>query len=346
MKKLLVLFLALSVSVTLFAGGRGASQATEEFPLRGQTVNICSTVHEDVLHRLASMFEAQTGGRVASVRMATGEAVTRLMAERNNPQFDIFFGSPTDAHVALKQAGITTPYQARNRDKIIDGYYDKEFYYYGIMLEVLSIGINTDRWNERFGASGVPMPTSLEELTNPIFRGEIITPNPNTSGTAYLLLASYMNTVGEEAALRWYVNFARNVAQFTRSGFTPAQRVGIGEYTICVNFVNDQLIIRNAGFPMKPHIYDRAGWSPMSISKIRGARNPEAAKAFMELALSREGMEVFVDINAGMATRTDTRNPRGGFVLAELDLDRTFDFTVAAERRQERLRRLGELVEF
>ena len=347
MKKLVVLLLVLSVSMVLFAGGQGDKPAAGggQLPLRGQTVNICSTVHEDVIKRLSEMFEAQTGGKLAAVRMATGEAVTRLMAEKDNPQFDLFFGSPTDAHVSLKNAGITAAYDAKNKEAIIDGYYDKENYYFGIMLEVLSIGINTDSWKEKYEGK-VQMPKSLEELTNPIFKGDIISPNPNTSGTAYLLLASYINTVGEDKAYQWFADFGKNVAQFTRSGFTPAQRVGIGEYTICVNFVNDQLIIKNANFPIVSHIYNRAGWSPMCISKVKGAKNDAAANAFIDLALSKEGMEVFVDINSGMATRTDTRNPRNGFKLAELDLDKSFDFTVAAEKKDDRLKKLSALVDF
>src|SRR3712207_7430141 len=42
-----------------------------------------------------------------------------------------------------------------------------------------------------------------------------------------------------------------NVGQFTDSGFTPAKKVGVGEYLITVNFINQQLIVNNSGFKIK-----------------------------------------------------------------------------------------------
>ena len=65
-------------------------------------------------------------------------------------------------------------------------------------MEVLSIGINKEKWNKEFAGKNIPYPNTLKDLLNPAFKGEIVMPNPNLSGTGYIFLASVIEAMGEE----------------------------------------------------------------------------------------------------------------------------------------------------
>ena len=43
----------------------------------------------------------------------------------------------------------------------------------------------------------LPMPTSWADLTKPVYKGHLVMPNPNSSGTVYLSVASILQRMGE-----------------------------------------------------------------------------------------------------------------------------------------------------
>ena len=56
-------------------------------------------------------FEKDTGIKVEWVRLSSGEVLARLRAEAKNPQVSIWFGGPSQDHIAGKKAGISVPYK-------------------------------------------------------------------------------------------------------------------------------------------------------------------------------------------------------------------------------------------
>src|SRR3712207_9581570 len=67
-------------------------------------------------------------------------------------------------------------------------------------------------------------------------------------------------------------------------------------FLITVNFVSDQLIIKNSGFPMETEVYDKAGWTIVPVGKIANCKNSEAADAFIDFTLSKEAGDALVEI--------------------------------------------------
>lgn len=53
-------------------------------------------------------------------------------------------------------------------------------------------------------------------------------PDPNSSGTAYTMLATLVQVMGEEKGLAYFKNLHKNVNQYTKSGIAPVQAVGSG----------------------------------------------------------------------------------------------------------------------
>ncbi len=84
----------------------------ENRSLAGMSLNILGSYHEDMVKRLAEMFEDETGCKVAYLRMPTGEGVAKLTAQKDNPTFQVYIGGTVDAHESLKEQGILAAYRS------------------------------------------------------------------------------------------------------------------------------------------------------------------------------------------------------------------------------------------
>jgi len=56
-------------------------------------------------------FEKATGIKVNFVRFSSGEALARVIAEKNNPRVDVLFGGPVETHAAGIKEGIFESYK-------------------------------------------------------------------------------------------------------------------------------------------------------------------------------------------------------------------------------------------
>ncbi|MCY6485834.1 ABC transporter substrate-binding protein [Clostridium aestuarii] len=341
-KKISAAILAGVMTMTLLAGCGGSKQASstaagkDGFPnLKGKNLVVYVSFHEDEAKAMLDDFKDKTGCEYSFLRMPTGEVMTRLMAEKDAPKSDILIGGTADAHALLKEKEINEAYVSKNAKDIPEMYRDKDGNWTGLYVEPLSIGINEDRWEKEFASKGLKKPETFEDLLNPEFKGEIIMPDPKTSGTGYTIVSSLVQARGEEKAMEYLAKLKANVAQFTSSGFTPAQKVGTGEYLICVNFIDDQLIVKKSGFDVSSRIPKDAGWTICSLSKVKGGPNDEAAKAFVDYCLTKEAGDILADFSMAISTRADVKTPEGGQELNDLPIYKDYDFAKAGKDKKD-----------
>ncbi len=318
-------------------GGGGEKKANTDATqsLKGKKLIMYVSFHEDTAKGLAELFKKKTGAEVSFIRLPTGEAVARMTAEKASPKADVWLGGTSDAHAKMKADGITEAYASKN-DKLIPAEYrDKDNYWHGLYLETLAIGVNDARFKKEFEPKGIKSPTTLEELLNPAFKGEIITPDPRKSGTGFTFLSSVLQSMGDEKGWDYLKKFKGQVAQFTPSGFTPAQKCGAGEYLITVNFVADQTLVSNKGQKINSVIYKNAGWSVVPVSKMKNKANDEVAKAFIDFCLTKEAEEIISKTTNAIACNPEVAAPAGQKPLKELPLFATYDFIKAGAEKQQ-----------
>src|SRR5262249_24587048 len=77
-------------------------------------------------------FTRATGIKVNFVRFSSGEALTRVRAERDNPRVDVLFGGPADTHVAGAAAGLFEPYKAPEADRLLARFKDPQHRWIGV----------------------------------------------------------------------------------------------------------------------------------------------------------------------------------------------------------------------
>jgi iron(III) transport system substrate-binding protein len=234
-------------------------------------------------------FEAKYGITVNYVRMSSGESLARLQAEKDNPQFDIWWGGPIDSFVAAKKDGLLEAYDSPNYKNLLDQtkYKDADNYWVGIYVGTLGFATNTDWLAQN---PGVAAPTSWDDLLKPEFTGQVMVAHPSTSGTSYTALATVLQIRGEEAGWEYLRKYAGQMLQFTKSGAAPAKFVGQGEAAVGIVFshdivheIDDNSLPLELTFPAEGTGYEIGG---MGI--VKGAQHLDAAKKWFDWALTAE----------------------------------------------------------
>lgn len=314
-------------------GGGDKPKEDGKASLKGKELVMYVSFHEDTAKELSRQFEEKTGCKVKFIRLPTGEAVARLIAEKDAPKADLWLGGTIDAHEKMKAEGITTPYKSPEEKNLPEKYVDQDGYWKGTYLETLAIGVNEQRFEKEFKAKGIPMPEKLEDLLNPAFKGEIIMPDPAKSGTGSTFLTAIVQNMGEENGLAYLKELKGNVAQLTPSGFTPAQKCGAGEFLITVNFLSDQMNVSNRGQKIHSTVYPDAGWTFCGISKLKGAAHDAEANAFIDYMMSKEAGDIMVKTTNGIACNPQSAAPAGAKPLSELPLYQGYDFAKAGKEK-------------
>lgn len=258
----------------------------------------CAAQHE-WCELMAQRFEAHSGARVSMIRKSSGETYAQIWAERKNPKGDVWWGGTGDAHFQAAGAGLTEPYRSGRtkelrdwaRDPIADGRYGTT----GIYMGALGIAYNRT-W---LAAKGIEAPTTWRDLVKDEFRGEIQMANPNSSGTAYTALATFVQLYGEVEGFEYLKQLHRNINQYTKSGASPVRNAARGEAGVAIVFLHDAVTQVAAGFPIElvtPS--EGTGYEIGCVSLIKGARHPDQARAFIDWALSPAAQGLGVQANA------------------------------------------------
>ncbi|MGQ9490500.1 MAG: ABC transporter substrate-binding protein [Anaerolineae bacterium] len=252
-------------------------------------LNVLCTPQEEWCQGMKQEFEAKTGITVNYVRMSSGEALARIRAEKDNPQFDIWWGGPIDSFIAAKAEGLLEPYNSPNYKNLLDQtkYKDADNTWAGIYVGSLGFCTNKD-WLAR--NPGVKAPTSWDDLLRPEFKGQIMVAHPSTSGTSYTALATILQIKGEQAGWEFIKKYAGQVSQFTKSGAAPAKFVGQGEAAVCIVFSHDIVNeIDNNKLPLELTFpQEGTGYEIGGMGIIKGAKHPNAARLWFDWALTAE----------------------------------------------------------
>ena len=75
-------------------------------------VNIICSVQADWCNMMATVYSRTTGTKVNMSMKGSGEALAQLIAEKDNPKTDIWFGGTGDPHLQAAEQGLTLEYKS------------------------------------------------------------------------------------------------------------------------------------------------------------------------------------------------------------------------------------------
>ena len=324
MKKLIALLLA---ALMLLACGSALAEsdlvaaAQEE----GELV-VYGSCEEPYLIAACQKFEEMYDIKVSYQRLSTGEVQTKIAEEKGNPSADVWFGGTNDPYNEAARAGLLMAYEAKNAEHLVKPTYrDPDGYWYGIYQGILGFMVN----NEELERLGLEAPKSWDDLLKPEYQGLIWLSNPNTAGTAKLVINTMVQMKGHDEGLAYLVELDKNIAQYTKSGSGPSKNVGTGECTIGIGFLHDGVYQILSGYDNIGLIIPEDGTSYEigSTAIFEGCEHPNAAKLWIEFALSPDCVELADDTGSYQFLVIDNAaQPAALEAFPELDPSKTIDY--------------------
>jgi iron(III) transport system substrate-binding protein len=307
--------------------------------VRGQgNLNVYCSVQAEWCQAVANEFQRQTGIRVALTLKGSGETLAQVAAEAANPKGDVWFGGTGDPHLAAAEQNLTVSYKSPNLDKLHDWARRQAeqsgFKTVGIYAGALGFGYNPELLQKKKLAA----PACWKDLIKPDYKDEIQVANPNSSGTAYTAVATIVQIFGEEEAFRYLRQLHRNVNQYTRSGVGPIKAVARGETSVSISFMHDGVTEVLAGFPVKIQApCEGTGYEVGSLSIIKGSRNLEGARKFVDWALTPQAQKLGAEAKQfQVPSNREAQLPREAPRFADIKLI-NYDFAkygASAERKR------------
>ncbi len=305
MKKLMKLFLAGSMVLGMTACSSGGKQEggtqpagnEEESELvkaakeEGELV-VYGSCEEEYLAAAAEHFQELYGIKVQYQRLSTGEVQAKIEEEKGNPSGDVWFGGTTDPYNIAASKGLLEAYEAENASHLIsDAYRDKDGYWYGIYKGILGFMVNKDE----LARKGIERPEDWKDLLDEKYKGLIWLSNYNTAGTAKLVINTMIQKYGHDEGIQYLVDLDKNVQVYTKSGSGPSKNVGTGECVVGIGFLHDGITqIVDNGYGNIELVIPSSGTSYEvgATAIFKGAKHPNAAKLWIEYALSPECVEL------------------------------------------------------
>jgi iron(III) transport system substrate-binding protein len=298
----------------------------------------CSILEEQCREGVAVFERANPGVKVAMVRKSTGEAYAQIKAEATNPKADIWWGGPAEPHLQAGEEGLldvyTSPAMANLHPWAKALADQSKGHSAGIYLGALGFGYNTEILKKK----GMTPPKCWADLLDAKFKDEVQMADPNSSGTAYVMLATIVQAMGEDKGFAYMKALHKNISQYTKSGIAPVKAVGLGETGVAIAFLHDLVTQKLQGAPVEIAApCEGTGYETGAVSFVKGSKAPDVAKKFFDFTLSKEAQDISAKLKihstpSNMAASVSPDAPK----LTEMKLI-TYDtakYGASAERRR------------
>ena len=239
------------------------------------------------------------------VRDSTGVITAKLLAEKANPQFDVILGVSASSLEIFKAEGMLATYTPKDFDQLNPLYSDPARPPSWVGMDVYSAVVC---YNTVEGAKkNIPAPTSWADLTKPVYKGQVVMPNPASSGTGFLDVSGWLQSMGEQAGWKYMDALHENIAQYTHSGSKPCRQAGAGEFVVGISFDFRGNDVKAKGAPVDL-IFPKEGlgWDIESSGISKTTKKMDAAKRLIDWTATKEANEAFAK-NFVIVSRKDVK---------------------------------------
>jgi iron(III) transport system substrate-binding protein len=280
------LFRYATMLAALFAAGAALAQ--------GKTQLLVYTALEtDQLKAYEQGFYEQNKDiEIRWVRDSTGVITAKLLAEKNNPQADAVMGVAASSLAVLASQDMLIPYAPKNLPAISAKYRDPKTppAWFGMDVWGATVCFNTVEAQKR----NIPKPETWKDLTKPAYKGQIVMPNPASSGTGFFDVTAWLALFGEKGGWAYMDALHENIAQYTHSGSKPCVQAGAGEFVVGISFEYRANTIKAKGAPIDLVFpKEGLGWDLEAFGIHKGTKKLEAAQKLADWASSKDAMMLY-----------------------------------------------------
>lgn len=257
------------------------------------TLNVLGSCSEEYLAAACRHFNELYGLQVNYKHLSTTDAQALIESEAGAPTHDVWFGGTTDPYNILSDKGLfDSSYLPKNSSHLMsETYMSENNDWFGIYKGLLGIMYNKDELDRL----GYDAPADWPDLLQDDYKGLIWMPSYETSGTARLILNTAIQIYGHEQGINYLTQLDRNVQAYTKSGSSPVKSLGTGECVIAIGFLHDGIAqIEDNGYESIKLVAPASGVSYEigGCAQLKGAAHADAAKLWLEYALSPECVEL------------------------------------------------------
>jgi len=277
---------------------------------QGETLTLYTSVPTEIITKVADAFEKEHPDiKVDVFRSGTGTITAKIAAEEEagDVKADVVWVADFAYYETLKEKDLLMKYNSAAAKGIPQNLKDPEGYYYGARMITMVIAYNTNFVDEP--------PKTWRDLLDEKWEGLIGMANPLYSGAALDTVGSIVMNYG----LEFYRSLRANGASVVRGNSGTARSISSGEFPVGITL---DYIVRNQkaqGSPIET-IYpeDGAVAIPSPIGIVSDTDVPDAAKTFLDFAVSREGQETLRELGNFISVIPGMTPPEGAPTLAEL----------------------------
>ena len=256
-------------------------------------LTVYTALENDQLGPYKAAFEADNPTiEIAWVRDSTGVMTARLVAEKDNPRADVIWGLSASSVVLFENLGMLTGYTPKGADALKPVFKDAKN---PAMWTGMDAYLSVVCFNTAEATKGkIDAPKSWKDLTKPAYKGQIVMPNPASSGTGYLTIAAWLQVMGEAEGWKYMDGLHENVAVYTHSGSAPCVQAARGERLIGIGYDMRGATEKTKGAPIDLILpSEGAGWEMEATAIVKGTKNMEAAQKLVDWTITKKANELY-----------------------------------------------------
>ena len=284
-----------------------ATGAAAQAPVEGELTLITPVskfIHDAALKAFAEYAREKWNVTVKTNAIPAGTPVAygRIVEWKGKPDADIFWGGESALFEKLAEQKLLQKLDiARELWDSIPASIgkpkpiplkDKQAFWVGTALEPYGLVYHP----VKIKRLGIAEPKDWEDLLNPKLKGEVAQCAPTRSSSSNATYEVMLSIHGEDKGWQWLKKLADNTGHFTARSRDVPTVVAKGEYA--AGFAVPSYMAfeeKLAGFDIKFVAPKNAFVTPEPMAILAGARNPKAARAFVEFLLTERGQRVFME---------------------------------------------------
>src|SRR6266511_3494824 len=210
--------------------------------------------------------------------------MNRLIAEKGNPQADVYWANEPVRAEALKQRRVSTPYASASAEGIPDQFKDPDHYWTGFSARARLLLVN---------ARSTVKPASVNAYLDPSMKGRAAIANP-LFGTTTDYVAALFTVWGDDRAKTFMNDMKNNGVKTTTSNGESADFVAAGQVDFSLVDSDDAVNRKRQGKPVEIVYPDQDSNGlgvlilPNAVALIKGGPHPENGKRLIDYLLSKE----------------------------------------------------------
>ncbi len=258
----------------------------------GQSLVVYTAVDQIFSEPLLKRYEEETGIKVRPVfdveAAKTTGLVNRLMAEKANPQADVFWSNEFLLTIQLQEEGVLAPYKSPSAADIPEAFKDPQDYWTGFGGRARVVIVNTDL------VTPDQYPVKLLDLMNGPFQAEQIGIALPMFGTTVTHAAALYAELGRETAHAWHRDIQERGIRVVDGNSVVRDMVVSGQLAMGLTDTDDAYAAVNKGAPVEVVYLDQGPdemgtlINPNTVALIAGGPNADEGRKFIDWLLQPE----------------------------------------------------------